>query len=93
MTVIVIAEVQGQSAAGYDGMLELLAEPVRQADGFVLHSAYEAEGIWRVVEVWRSKAEADQFFARHVASQLPPGVRPKRKVHPAHSLITAAVRA
>jgi quinol monooxygenase YgiN len=88
MTVIVIADVQGQTAAGYDGMFQALAEPTRQATGFVLHSAYQVDGLWRVVEVWDSKAEANQFFARHVAAQLPPGVRPKRAVFELHSLIT-----
>jgi hypothetical protein len=89
MTVIVTAEVHGQTEAGYDGMLSVLADLARRADGFVLHSAYVVDGSWRVVEVWRSKAEADRFFAQHVAPHLPPGVRPKRSVHEAHSLVTA----
>jgi quinol monooxygenase YgiN len=89
MTVVVMAEAQGQTEAGYDGMLAALAEHVRQAPGFVLHSAYVVDGQWKVVEVWRTKAEADQFFARQVAPHLPPGVRPKRKVFEAHSLVVA----
>jgi hypothetical protein len=32
----------------------------------------------RVMEVWQSKAEATQFFARYVAPNLPPGIQPKR---------------
>ena len=87
MTVIVMVDVQGQTQAGYDGMLNVLAERARQ--GFVLHSAYVVEGQWRVVEVWQSKTEADQFFAAQVAPHLPPGVRPKRSVFEAHSLVTA----
>ncbi|NRF68733.1 hypothetical protein HLB44_17210 [Aquincola sp. S2] len=93
MAVIVNVEVRGQTEAGYDGMLNALADLARQADGFVLHSAYVVDGQWRVVEVWRSKAEADRFFARCVAPHLPPGVHPKRTLHEAHSLITAAPRA
>jgi hypothetical protein len=89
MAVIVTAEVHGQTEAGYDAMLSVLADLARQADGFVLHSAYVVDGHWRVVEVWQSKVEADSFFARHVAPHLPPGVRPKRSVHEAHSLVTA----
>lgn len=87
MAVIVIAEVHGQTESGYDGMLNVLADRARQAEGFLLHSAYRVDDSWRVVEVWRSKAEANQFFAREVAPNLPPGVRPKRAVHEAHSLI------
>jgi quinol monooxygenase YgiN len=89
MTVIVVAEVHGQTEAGYDGMLKALAGPIRHAEGFLLHSAYCVEGQWRVLEVWRSKADADRFFAKQVAPHLPPGVRPKRTVHEAHSLVTA----
>ena len=40
MAVIVIVEVHGQTEAGYDGMPSVLVERARQADGFVLHSAY-----------------------------------------------------
>ncbi len=91
MTVIVVAEVHGQTEAGYDGMLQALADPIRHAEGFVLHSAYRVDGQWRVVEVWRSKADADRFFAAQVAPHLPPGVRPKRSVHEAHSVVTASM--
>ena len=89
MAVIVIAEVHGQTESGYDGMLNVLADLARQAEGFVLHSAYRIDDTWWVIEVWRSKAEANQFFAKHVAPHLPPGVHPKRSIHEAHSLVTA----
>ena len=89
MTVIVMAEVHGQTESGYDGMLSVLADLARQADGFVLHSAYRVDESWRVIEVWRSKEEADRFFAKHVAPHLPPGVHPKRSTYEAHSLVTA----
>ena len=77
----------GQTESGYNGMLNVLAERARQAEGFLLHSAYSVDGDWRVGEVWRSKAEANRFFAREVAPNLPPGERPKRAVHEAHSLV------
>jgi hypothetical protein len=38
--------------------------------------------------VWRSKSEANDFYARRVVPQLPIGVHPKRQVHEAHSLVT-----
>ena len=71
-------------------MLNVLADLARQADGFILHTAYRTDDHWRVIEVWQSKAAANQFFARHVAPHLPPGVHPKRSIHDAHSLVTAA---
>ena len=88
MAVIVTAQVHGQTEAGYDGMLSVLADLARQADGFVLHSAYRAaDASWHVVEVWQTKQQANQFFAKHVAPHLPPGVHPKRTLYEAHSLV------
>jgi quinol monooxygenase YgiN len=88
MAVIVMVDVHGQTQGGYDGMLSVLAERVRQAPGFVMHSAYVVEGQWRVLEVWQSKAQADQWFAGQVAPHLPPGVHPKRALVEAYSLVT-----
>jgi hypothetical protein len=89
MAVIVIAHAPGQTAAGYDAMLEVLADQARQAPGFVLHSAYCVDGSWQVVELWQSKAQANEFYARQVVPHLPTGVHPKRQVHELHSLVTA----
>ena len=88
MAILINAEVHGQTRQGYDGMLGVLEEALKQSPGFIAHASYPTEGGWRVVEVWNSKAEADQFFAKHVAPNLTPGVRPKRVVHELHSLLT-----
>ena len=93
MAVIVIAQAHGQTASGYDAMLEVLADKARQAPGFVLHSAYCVDGSWQVIEVWRSRAEANAFYARQVVPHLPTGVHPKRQVHEAHSLVTPQAEA
>ena len=87
MAVIIAVEVHGQTEAGYDGMLKVLEPRIRETEGFVLHSAYCVDGNWRVLEVWRSKLDADRFFANEIAPNLPPGVRPKRSVYEAHSLV------
>jgi hypothetical protein len=89
MAVIVIAEVAGQDQHGYGGMLGALEPRVRQAEGFIAHASHAVDGGWRVVELWRSKADADGFYARHVAPNLTPGIHPKRKVQELHSLVTA----
>jgi hypothetical protein len=89
MPVLVTAQVENQTEQLYDGMLSALAAPLKQAEGFVMHSAHRApSGEWLVQEIWQTKAQADQFFARFVAPNLPPGVRPKRKVVELHSLVT-----
>jgi hypothetical protein len=88
MAVMMIAEVAGQNRPGYDGMLQMLATAIEKAPGFVAHASHPVEGGWRVIELWRSKAESDRFYAEHVAAHLPSGVRPKRTVHELHSLVT-----
>lgn len=88
MAILITAEVPGQTRQSYDGMLEVLGDPIKRTPGFLIHGAYETEdGGWRVFEVWETKDQANQFFARHIAPNLPPGVRPKRKVHELHSCV------
>ena len=89
MAVLMTAEVSGQTQQGYDGMLGALERFLRQAPGFVLHTAHPVEGGWRVIEGWESKADSDRFYAQHVAPNLPPGIRPKRSVQELHSLVRA----
>jgi hypothetical protein len=87
MAVLVTAEVPGQTEQGYDGMLAALGSRLKQAPGFVLHTAYPVEGGWRVLEVWDSKTHANEWYAKNVAPNLPPGVYPKRSVQDLHSLL------
>ncbi|HVE53434.1 MAG TPA: antibiotic biosynthesis monooxygenase [Ramlibacter sp.] len=88
--ILVTSEVPGQTTEGYDRVLAQVRAAVVNAPGFVLHAAHPDEGCWRVLEVWRSKAEADAFFARHVVPNLPPGIRPKRHYRVLHSLLQPA---
>jgi quinol monooxygenase YgiN len=87
MSVLVTAEVRGQTAQGYDQMLATLAAPLKSAPGLVLHSTHATEDGWRVIEVWESKAQSDRFFATFVAPHLPPGIRPKRAVQALHNVV------
>jgi len=87
MAVLIIAEVQGQTQPGYDGMAERLGPALRSAPGFIAHGAHPVDGGWRIVEIWRDKDSADRFFAQHVAPNLPPGIRPKRSLQVLHNLV------
>ena len=89
MAVMMISEVGGQSPQGYDGMLALVGEALRQAPGFVMHLSHPAGAGWRIVEVWRTQEDATRFFANHIAPHLPEGVRPKLSFQPLHSLVQA----
>jgi len=87
MAVLIIAEVKGQTQIGYDGMLQVLEAPLKSAPGFIMHTAHPVEGGWRILEVWASEDDANRFFARAVAPNLPPGIRPKRSVQELHIVV------
>lgn len=70
-------------------MLGKLEDGLKQAPGFVLHTAHPIEQGWRIIEVWESMDYANQFFAKHVHPNLPPGIKPKRSFQELHSLVTA----
>src|SRR5690606_16986361 len=76
MPVMMTAEVAGQTAEGYDQVLQHVGDAVRRAPGFLLHTSHAVEGGWRVIEVWDSKAAADAFYVEHIVPMLPPGIRP-----------------
>jgi hypothetical protein len=59
MAVLITAEVKGQTQQGYDGVLGVLAGVIKQAPGFVLHTAHPVEGGWRVIEIWQSENDAN----------------------------------
>jgi hypothetical protein len=81
------SEVNGQTAEGYDKLLVMLSEVIRDAPGFIMHAALDDGGTWRLVEVWETKADADQFFVNCVVPYLPADIRPKRTYQELHSLL------
>jgi hypothetical protein len=87
MAVVVMAENDKLSREAYDGMLAALGDAMRQSPGFVAHVGWETADGWRVVELWRTQQDANQFFAKYVHPNLPPGAKPKRTVHELHALI------
>jgi hypothetical protein len=87
MAVLVTAEVQGRTQQDYDGMFGALADGLRPAPGFILHAAHPVEGGWRVIEVWESKADANQYFEKQVAPHMPAGLESKRWVQPLHRVL------
>lgn len=90
MAIMMIGEADNLTPQNYAYMITALQDAMQAAPGFVMHTAHPREdGGMRVVEIWRSKEESDQFFAKHVAPNLPPGIRPKRKTLLLESLVTA----
>lgn len=88
MAVLISTKVKGQTQEGYDSVLSAVRDLVKVAPGFIMHCAHPADGEWLVYEVWRSKAEADQWFAANVVPNLPKGIHPKRSYQELHSVVT-----
>jgi hypothetical protein len=88
MPVLMTSEAQGLTSAVYTQVLNALKASIQKAPGLILHTAHEVEGGFRVVELWQSKPESDQFFAKHVAPNLPAGVHPKRRTVELQSWVT-----
>ena len=88
MAVLISTKVKGQTQEGYDSVLSAVREPIKQAEGFIMHFAHPAEGQWDVYEVWQSRTAADKWFAKYVVPNLPAGIHPKRSYHQLHSLVT-----
>jgi quinol monooxygenase YgiN len=88
MPIMMIGDAEGTTPQIYAQMIGALQEAMKAAPGFIMHTAHQREdGGVRVVEIWQSKQESDAFFAKHVAPNLPPGVRPKRKTLALESLV------
>jgi hypothetical protein len=91
MAILISTSIQGQTAEGYDQVSVYLHQAIRKSPGFILHSAYAADGAWHVMEVWNSKAEADEFFAKMVRPNLPKEIHPKRSYQELHSVVTSSL--
>ena len=89
MPVLVTAEVPGQTAEGFAGMLAALEPALRQAKGFIAVGGGQSHGSWHTFELWETQEDAAQFFAKYVHPNLPPGVTPKRSILPLQSFLKA----
>jgi heme-degrading monooxygenase HmoA len=88
MAVLISTTVKNQTQEGYDSVLNAVKESIKNAPGFILHCAHPSEGEWLVYEVWDSKQESDEWFAKTVVPNLPQGIHPKRSYQELHSMIT-----
>ena len=77
MPVLMIAEQPNLDPARYAAMIEQLMPALRSANGFVSHTGGPSpDGGMRLIEVWTSEADSQQFFNENPKSNLPPSVVP-----------------
>lgn len=90
MAVLMIGEVPTLTEEVYGGMIGQLSPVMRAATGFIAHSGGPSpDGGWRVVEMWDSEADGENWFNNNVKPNLPPGISPTRTYYPLHSAFTA----
>ncbi|HTN80453.1 MAG TPA: hypothetical protein VMK16_12320 [Acidimicrobiales bacterium] len=88
MAVLMIGEVSDMTEDVYAGMIEQLAPVMRASKGFISHAGGpNPSGGWRVLEVWESEEDGDNFFNTAVKPNLPPGVEPTRTYHRLHTVV------
>ena len=88
MAVMMTGKVQGMTSDIYDGMAKNLMPILKQAKGFISHSAGIAEdGVWTVIEVWESEDQAQRWFEENVKPNLPAGIMPDRRYRELHNFM------
>ena len=80
MPVLMIGEVPNLTEEIYAGMLSQMAPVMRASKGFISHSGGPSpSGGWRVVEMWDSEEDAQNWFDENVKPNPPPDIVPDRK--------------
>ena len=94
MAVVVVNEIEGGSQDLYEKVNPKVMEGGRLPEGCQLHIAGPTENGWRVITVWDSDAQFQQFRSdkllpamREVAEEQ--RIAPSISTHPVHNLITA----
>ena len=88
MAILISSTVKNQTPEGYNSVLHAVKDSIMAADGFIMHCAHPDEGEWKVFELWKSKEQADKWFAKAIVPNLPPGIHPKRSYRELHSFLT-----
>ncbi len=90
MPVLMIGEVPNLTEEIYAGMIGQMTPLMRAAKGFIAHSGGPSPiAGWRVVEIWESEEDGQNWFVENVKPNLPPGIVPDRKYYPLHSAFAA----
>lgn len=62
---------------------------LREAKGFICHAGGpDPAGGWRVVEIWESEEDGQNWFDHNIEPNLPPGVMPKHTYCPLRAAVT-----
>ena len=89
MAVLLIADVPDLTEEVYAGMASQSTPLMRASKGFICHAGGpNPAGVWRVVEIWESEEDGQNWFDHNIKPNLPPGVMPKQTYYPIRTAIT-----
>jgi hypothetical protein len=89
MPVLMIGEVPNLTEEIYGAMVGQLMPLMRESKGFISHAGGpNPTGGWRVVEVWESEGDGQNWFDENVKPNLPPDIVPDRQYYPLHTAFT-----
>lgn len=70
MAILASSTVPGMTREQYEQTAAALTEQLRAAPGFIAHYAWEQDGATKVVEVWESVEQHDDWFNNRVKPHL-----------------------
>ncbi len=89
MAVLMIAEVPNLTEEIYGGMVGQMMPLMRTSKGFISHAGGpNPTGGWRIVEIWESEEDGQNWFDENVKPVLPEEIVPNRTYHKLHTAFT-----
>ena len=86
MAVLIRHRAAGMTLAQYDEISPPLLEEIKNAPGFVLHTAFEDSQGFCVAEIWETKEQHDSYFDEKVVPNVPAEI--KQEVINLHNVFT-----
>ena len=89
MPVLMIGEVPNLTEEIYGGMVGQMMPLMQASKGFIAHTGGPSpDGGWRVVEIWETEEDGQDWFDKNVKPNLPPDIVPNRTYHTLHTAFT-----
>ena len=89
MPVLMIGEVPNLTEEIYATMIGQMSPLLRASKGFIAHTGGPSpDGGWRVVEIWDTEEDGQDWFDKNVKPNLPPDIVPNRTYHTLHTAFT-----
>ena len=96
MAVILVHQGSGLTRESYEGVVRSMTGKSRMespadwpVEGLLVHAAGEAEGGFRVVDVWESEEAAQRFGERLMPALQEAGVEAQPELYEAHTFVSA----